>query len=192
MRLNAVKIGTDSAAITRGAESLMTACHSCHNIKYIRYRDLLNIGVAKQKVDEWRATKPVDSPVLALLADENAVQAFGIAPPDLSLMAKARDDGVNYVYSYLLAYHHAADGALKNSIYPETKMPDALGIASATDAAQRAKIEGKSRDITAFLAWAADPHQSERIRLGYYVLAYLVVFTSLLYFVKRKIWARLQ
>lgn len=189
---SAVKIVTDTTTLGRGADTLMTNCRSCHSLKYVRFRDLRSIGIAKHQIDEWRGTGSVDSPILAMLAEKDALQSFGIVPPDLSLIAKARDGGVNYLYSYLLAYHNTADGSVDNSVYPGTKMPDALGISSATTAPQLVDIQGKASDITSFLAWAADPHANERIRMGYYVLAYLVILTSLLYFVKRMIWARLS
>ena len=190
--LEKISVATDATTIERGAEDLMNTCHSCHTLKYIRYRDLVAFGIDKQKVDAWRGDQPMDSPLLGQLSDADAMQAFGIVPPDLSLMVKARDGGPSYVYSYLLAYHNSPDGVLENPVYPPTKMPDALGIASATDAAQRTGIQGRARDIVSFLTWAADPHATERTRLGYYVLAYLFVLTLLLYFLKNQIWARLK
>lgn len=191
-KLETVQISNDLATLERGADDLMVNCHGCHSLKYVKYRDLQNIGMSKQKVDEWRGDQPLDSPLLAQMSEADAAQSFGKAPPDLSMMAKARDGGVNYVYSYLLAYHNDADGALKNSVYPATKMPDALNISNAENDAQRAEIQGKARNITAFLAWSADPHEAERKRLGYYVLAYLFVLTTLLYFVKNQVWSKLK
>jgi cytochrome c1 len=71
-------------------------------------------------------------------------------------------------------------------------MPDILNGSGATDGAQRAEVQGKARDIVSFLTWASDPHEAERIRLGYYVIGYLIVLTTLLYFVKKQIWAKLK
>lgn len=190
--LEKVSVATDAITISRGAEDLMNDCHSCHTLKYIRYRDLVTFGIDKQKVDAWRGDQPMDSPLLGQLSDADAMQSFGIVPPDLSLMVKARDGGPSYVYSYLLAYHNSPDGVLENPVYPATKMPDALGIASASDAAQRTEIQGRARDIVSFMTWAADPHDAERKRLGYYVLGYLIVLTTLLYFVKNQVWGRLK
>ena len=190
--LQIIHVTTDATTVERGADTLMANCHSCHSMKYIKYRDLLKFGMDKQKVDTWRGDQSLDTPLLAQMSENDAVQSFGKAPPDLSLMVKARDGGVSYVYSYLLAYHNTADGVLENPVYPETKMPDALGISSATDDTQRAEIKGKARDIVTFLAWVADPHEAERKRLGYYVLVYLAVLTVLLYYVKNQVWAKLK
>jgi hypothetical protein len=43
--LDKVDVETDSKSIERGAEAMMGACHSCHSMKYIHYRDLLNFGM---------------------------------------------------------------------------------------------------------------------------------------------------
>ncbi len=190
--LQTVYIGRDVPTMERGADNLMNNCHSCHSLKYVKYRDLLALGIGKEKVDGWRGDQPLDAPLLAQMSEGDAMQSFGKAPPDLSMMAKARDGGVNYVYSYLLAYHTEKDGSLVNPVYPETKMPDALSISTATDDAQRAQIQVQAHDIVSFLAWVADPHAAERERLGYYVIAYLLVLTTLLYFVKTQVWSKLK
>ena len=190
--LENIRVATDVATVERGADALMDACHSCHSMKYIKYRDLLNFGMDQQKVESWRGDQPLDAPMLAQMSENDAVQAFGKAPPDLSLMTKARDAGASYVYSYLTGYYLTADGMPGNRVYPETKMPDSLSIIGVTDAAQRSEIQGKARDIVSFLAWAADPHDQERHRLGYYVLGYLFVLTFLLYLVKNQVWSRLN
>lgn len=191
-KLEKVTLETGVPAIQRGAETLMNACQSCHAMKYIKYRDLLIFGMDKKKVDEWRGDQSLDSPLLSQMSDADAIESFAKVPPDLSLMTKAREGGVNYVYSYLLGYYTMEDGMTGNHIFPETKMPDPLGISLASDAAQRTEIQGQARDIVSFLSWAADPHQEERIHLGYYVIAYLFALTILLYLLKNQIWSRLK
>lgn len=190
--LEKIRIETDVPAVERGAETMMNACRSCHSVKYIRYRDLINFGMDKRKVDAWRGDQPLDASLLAQMSENDAVQAYGKAPPDLSLMAKARDGGADYVYSYLIGYYATPGGVQGNHIYPETKMPDILGISGATEGAQRTEIQDKARDIVSFLAWAADPHEQERHRIGYYVIGYLLVLTLLLYLVKNQVWSRLK
>jgi cytochrome c1 len=126
------------------------------------------------------------------LTDDTALQMFGKVPPDLSLITKAREGGTNYVYSYLIDYYITQEGLLSNHIYPLTRMPDVLGISGATDPAQRSELQAKAHDIVSFLSWAADPHQEERLALGYYVIGYLVILTLLLYNVKLHVWSKLK
>jgi len=190
--LDKVALETDLKSIERGAETLIGACHSCHTLKYVHYRDLLNVGMDKQKVDAWRGDQSLDSALIAQMSETDSVNMFGKAPPDLSLMVKAREGGPNYVYSYLLGYYLKADGSTGNHFYPETKMPDILNSAASTEGPQHAEIQKQARDIVSFLTWVSDPHEAERIKLGYYVIGYLILLTTLLYFVKKQIWSRLK
>ncbi len=192
VRLGNIGVDASLPALERGADLLMNACHNCHSLKYVRYRDLSAFGFDKKKVDGWRGDQPPEAALIGLLADESAVQMFGKVPPDLSLMIKAREGGENYVYSYLIGYYITPEGLLSNHVFPETKMPDVLGVSGVTDPVQRTEIQGKAHDIVSFLAWAADPHQEERHRLGYYVMVYLLVLTALLFAVKNQIWSRLK
>jgi cytochrome c1 len=191
-KLENIQVETSVQAVERGVDDLMNNCHSCHSLKYIKYRDLATFGIDKKKIDEWRGDQPIDAPLAGLMSDEAAMQSFGLVPPDLSLMTKAREGGASYVYSYLLGYYNTPEGMTGNHIFPETKMPDPLGISSATEPAQRDELRKTAHDIVSFLSWAADPHEQERHRLGYYVIGYLVILTLLLYFVKNQIWSRLK
>lgn len=190
--LEDIRVDTSVAAIERGVDGLMNNCHSCHSLKYIKYRDLAAFGIDKKKIEDWRGDQALDAPLASQMTDDAAVQSFGVIPPDLSLMTKAREGGTSYVYSYLLGYYNTPDGMTGNHIYPATRMPDILGISGATDPAERAELQKKAHDIVSFLAWAADPHEEERHRLGYYVIGYLVILTLLLYFVKNQVWSRLK
>lgn len=190
--LERVDLDMSLPSIERGAGELMVQCHSCHSLKYIRYRDLQNLGIAKAKVDEWRSGQMLDDALSSPMSEADAMQSFGKVPPDLSLMAKAREGGPSYVYSYLIGYFIGADGMPGNHMYPETKMPDILGMSTAANDAEKAEIRGKARDIVSFLTWASDPHEAERKRFGYYAIGYLVLLTGLLYLLKVKIWKRLK
>ncbi len=190
--LEKVRLDTSISAVERGAEQLMGQCHSCHSLKYVHYRDLIGFGMDKKKVNEWRGDQAIDAPMTSQMSDEAAMASFGKIPPDLSLMTKAREGGVNYVYSYLIGYYTTPEGMPGNHIFPETKMPDILGMSGATDQAQQTQIKATAHDIVNFLNWAADPHYEARKHLGYYVLGYLFVLTGLLYLVKQRVWARLK
>ena len=190
--LDLEKIPSDRASILRGAEHVVNNCVSCHALKYIRYTDMLALGVEQATVDTWRGSNPINARIMAQMPAEAAAAAFGgIVPPDLSLIALARDGGMHYLYSYLLGYYVNDKGETNNRIYPGTRMPDILAISTTTDVKQRAEISTKAKEMTAFLNWAADPHAEERKQLGFYVIAYLLLLTVLLYFWKVQIWRKL-
>ncbi len=185
-------IPTDRASVLRGAEQVATVCSSCHGLKYVQYRSLLDLGIAKETVDVWRGDKPLNSAMKPQMAPDDAAAAFGVTPPDLSLMAVAREGGVHYLYSYLMGYGVGANGETTNRIFTVTKMPDVLGISAASDAKQREEISAKAKDITAFLNWAADPRAGDRRSLGIYVIIYLLIMTILLFLWKKQIWRKID
>ena len=55
-----------------------------------------------------------------------------------------------------------------------------------------ASLDQMSKDVSAFLMWAAEPKLEERKRTGFQVLIYLLVLTGLLYFTKKKVWANVE
>lgn len=179
-------------AVQRGAETAVNTCLACHNLKFLQYGDLSQLGFTDKQLDDLRSGKGLKETLKTDMDPIMLREGFGLLPPDLSLMAKAREGGPRYIYSLLTGFYQKADGSVDNHVFPGVKMPDVLNYSDAKDPAQRAAIEEQARDAAAFLAWAADPHAAERYRLGYYVLAYLALLTLLLYLSKRRIWARLH
>lgn len=185
-----VEFDRSGAALKRGAEVVTSVCMGCHSLRYVRYRELLLVSFSQAEVDALRGSRSMDDALLGALTDDDAVQAFGLVPPDQSLLAKARDGGAAYIYAFVTGYKKNAQGEVINTVFPGVKMPDILDYASA-DAAQRAILQQQAQDAAAFLEWASDPRAADRHRLGYFVLAYLGVLTLLLYLLKRRVWSRL-
>lgn len=140
----------------------------------------------------------------------------GIVPPDLSVIAKARtyergfpwfivdaftqyqEHGADYVAALLQGYEDPPagttlpPGAHYNRYFPGNSiaMPNPLsnGQVQYTDGTPET-VENYARDVTAFLAWAAEPHMESRKRIGFQVIIFLIVFSGMLYFVKKRVWA---
>jgi cytochrome c1 len=192
-KLESVELPNDLPTLERGAETVVTVCTGCHGLKYIKYRDLLNLGISKDKVEAWRNGQPQDNALQAQMSENDARAAFnGATPPDLSLIAAAREGGGNYLFAYLSGYHKNEKGDLTNRVFPGTQMPDVLAAADAADEKQRTEVEAKAREVSAFLVWASDPRAEERKRLGYYVLAYVAFMTLLLFLWKKQIWREID
>jgi ubiquinol-cytochrome c reductase cytochrome c1 subunit len=185
------KIPTDKASVLRGAEQVATVCGGCHGLKYVQYRNLVELGVPKETVDAWRGDKALNTAMKPGMDADAAQAAFGVVPPDLSLMAIAREGREHYLYSYLTGYKANEKGEVENRIFTVTKMPDILGSAT-TDPQQLAEVKAKAKDITAFLNWAADPHAEDRKTLGIYVMIYLFIMTILLFLWKKQIWRKVD
>ena len=133
-------------------------------------------------------------------ANEQAARASnnGALPPDLSLIVKARVGGANYIYSILTGYGQqppagltVGSGRFFNPYFRggQISMPPPLNPNSVTYAdGTMATVEQEAHDVATFLAWAADPKMEERKRTGFNVIAFLIVFASLLYFSYQRVW----
>ena len=190
--LKYIAIPDSPDAVRRGAEVITNVCMSCHSLKYIKYGNLSELGFSEKELGTLRGGKSPKDALITDMSPEMLRETFGIEPPDLSLMANAREGGPDYIYSLLTGFYQKPDGSVDNKLFPGIKMPDVLSYSDAKGPAQREPLEQQAKDAAAFLNWAADPHAAERRHMGYYVLGYLVILTILLYLSKRRIWARLH
>ncbi len=149
-----------------------------------------------------RPAKPFDK-IVSPYPNDLAARAAnaGALPPDLSLMTKARINGANYVHGLLTGFKEApsgyklSDGMSYNPYFPGSQI--AMGAPLSEDGVEyedgtKATVEQMSKDVTAFLIWTAEPELEERKRLGLKVMLFLIVFTAMLYAVKRQVWAKLH
>ncbi len=187
-----LNIDHSAAALQRGAELVQGKCLLCHDLKYVKYRHLVEIGFTEEQLSSLRGENELEDAVLSMMDANTRQGMFGMIPPDLSLITRARRGGERYIYSFLLGFEETPEGNAINRYFPGTRMADPLGISYVEEARDREAIYQQASDIVAFLSWAADPHAAERKSLGYYVIAYLVLLTVLLYFVKRRVWRRLD
>ena len=131
--------------------------------------------------------------------NENAARAAnnGAYPPDLSVMAKARVGGPDYIYALMVGYKDApddmkiAEGMSYNSAFPGHQI--AMGAPLDAEAVEytdgtEPTLENHAKDISAFLMWAAEPKLEERHRLGFRFMIYLAFLVGFLYLAKRRVW----
>jgi len=140
----------------------------------------------------------------------------GALPPDLSVIAKARsyetgfprfifdaftqyqEGGVDYIYAYLNGYADpppnlkVGEGQFYNRYFPghltAMRPPLQKDQVEYPDGSPQTP-EQYSKDVTAFLMWAAEPHLEARKRIGFQVMIFLLVFAGLMFFVKRRVWS---
>lgn len=115
-----------------------------------------------------------------------------------------QEGGPDYLYALLTGYHEppadvkVGDGMYYNVAFPghQLAMPPPISkdafVEYQPESGVKGSLEQNSRDVTAFLAWAADPHLDARKRLGWQVMLYLFITTVLLFLVKKKIWSRIK
>ncbi len=125
----------------------------------------------------------------------------GAYPPDMSVLVKARKGGANYIYSVLVGYEDPPPGVtLDEGVYynkymigNKIKMPNNLidGLVEYADGTD-STVDQMAKDVTTFLAWAAEPELEERHKTGIKVILYLVLLTILVYLSMKKIWSRVD
>jgi len=183
-----VDLAHDKATLKQGAEFALSVCTGCHSFKYIKYRDLLAIGFSEQEVDGLRGDQELTASIVSLSPADMMVDSYGLVPPDLSIIAKARKGGGRYVYTLFNSFYVRDDGNVDNHLFPGIRMPDVLGVASLDGEAKKDTQESLKK-VASFLEWASDPNGEERRSLGVYVLVYLFIFTFMLWLMKRRVWA---
>ena len=125
----------------------------------------------------------------------------GAYPTDMSVLVKARKGGANYIYSVLVGYEDPPpsvkldDGVYYNKYMTgnKIKMPNNLidGLVEYADGTE-SSVDQMAKDVTTFLAWAAEPELEERHRTGVKVIIYLILLTTLVYLSMKKIWSRVD
>ena len=210
----------DKASLQRGFQVYREVCASCHGLEYIAFRNFADLGYYDAEIKAIAAEYEVmDGPdeegemftrkaipadrVPSPYANENAARASngGAYPPDLSLIAKARPNGANYLYSLLVGYKDAPhsddvpDGMYYNTAYsgnliamPQPLYGDDIELAGNGDTS----IEALSEDVVTFLAWAAEPEMETRKRTGIAVMLFLFVMCFVSYGSMRYIWADIK
>ena len=213
----------DRSSLQRGYQVYTEVCAACHSMKYLSYRNLMEKGgpefseaQAKSIAASFEVTdgpnadgemfeRPgkLSDKFLMPYANEKEAQAAngGAYPPDMSVLAKARSGGADYLYSVLLGYEEPPSGiTLDDGVYynkyiygNNIKMAkplddDLVEYSDGTIASE----EQLAKDVVTFLVWAAEPHLETRHRMGFKVIVYLIILTVLVYFSMKKIWSRIE
>lgn len=217
----------DNRQLQRGLQVYKEVCAACHSLRLVSFRDLEALGYDEGQVKTIAkgfqvpsinpetgepATRdgiPSDrfplvyaNDVAARAANNNAI------PPDLSLMAKARHDGSNYIYSLLTGYQDQPAALLKE--FPDAKTPKGLhynpyfatlnlamapplkdGQVTYLDGTP-AKLDNYAQDIAAFLTWTAEPKMGTRKAAGLPTIIFLLIFCFLAYGAKKQIWRNVK
>jgi ubiquinol-cytochrome c reductase cytochrome b/c1 subunit len=210
----------DRTALQHGFQIYKQVCAACHGLDQVRFRDLAALGynpeeikaiAAEHKVGALNDTgEVIERPCLPTdkfpnpYKNEQAGRAAnnGAMPPDLSLIVKARMGGADYIDALLTGYEitppkgvELGEGMNYNLYFSgnQIAMPPPLSEGLVTyDDGSKPSVNQMAHDVTTFLAWTAEPELEARKRMGYQVLIYFIVFTILMYFLMKRIWARVE
>ena len=226
----------DKAQLQRGLKVYTEVCSACHSMNLVAFRTLEHLGYSEDQVKAFaanyevqdgpngdgemftRAATPSDHFPAPFPNEEAAAYANnGAAPPDFSLLAKARyvergfpqfifdiftgynESGPNYIYSLLTGYEEPpagveiAEGTHYNPYFIGSA---ALAMAQPIDDGAVTYDDGSpetldqyAHDVAAFMMWAAEPHLEDRKRTGFMVIVFLAIFSSLMYLTKKAVFS---
>ncbi|MBV2144024.1 cytochrome c1 [Falsochrobactrum sp. TDYN1] len=230
----------DKAQLQRGLKVYKEVCSACHSMDLVAFRNLEDLGYTPEEVKAFAAEYEVeDGPNAdgemftrkALPTDyfpspfPNASAAAaannGAAPPDFSLIAKARgvergfptfvfdiftqyaEAGPDYIHALLTGYDEqppagveVPEGTYYNPYFIAGKslaMAKPLSDDQVTyDDGAPQTVDQYARDVSAFLMWAAEPHMEQRKKTGFRVIVFLILFAGLVYIAKRQIWSTVK
>jgi ubiquinol-cytochrome c reductase cytochrome c1 subunit len=203
-------VQNDQAALQSGARTFVNYCLNCHGASFVRYNRLTELGLTEQQVKDnlmFTADKIGEAMRVAARPEEQKVW-FGAAPPDLSLVARARasadGSGADWLYTYLRSFYvdEKRPTGWNNTVFANVGMPHVLwqlqgqqvlnkehklelAVPGTLSPAEYDKVVG---DLVGFMVWLAEPDAGFRKRLGYGVLAFLVVLFGFAYAMKKQFW----
>jgi ubiquinol-cytochrome c reductase cytochrome c1 subunit len=208
----------DTAALQRGAKYFVNYCLSCHSAKYMRFERVgRDLGLSDQQLRQnlMFVAEKVGETMTVAMRPEDGVRWFGVAPPDLSVIARAR--GSDWLYTYLRTFYldDARPFGVNNLVFKDTAMPAVLAelqgfqkpvyktfknaegtqekVVEKLELARPGKMSPQQydravRDLVTFLTYVGEPAKLERQRVGAWVLLYLLVFLGVAYAMKREYW----
>ncbi len=214
----------DKASMQRGARTFANYCQSCHSAKYSRYNRVgQDLGIPDDQVLEnliftteinGDKTK-VGELMETTMTPEYALKAFGVVPPDLSLIARSR--GVNWLYNYLRGFYvdESRPLGMDNGVFEKVAMPHVLvGLQGYQQARKAMRPDGQGGerevivgfdiiqpgsqskseydqtvfDLVGFLDYLSEPYRQTRINVGKGVIIFLFLFLILAYLLKKEYW----
>lgn len=127
-------LATDQAALQSGAKLFVNYCLNCHSASSMRYSRLQDLGLTEDQIKQnlLFTSDKVGELMRVTMTSKDAKEWFGAAPPDLSVIARAksseRGSGADYIYSYLRTYYKddTRPTGWNNLAYPNSAMPHVL------------------------------------------------------------------
>ncbi|CAL1538653.1 unnamed protein product [Lymnaea stagnalis] len=217
---NGLLSALDHGSIRRGYQVYKQVCAACHSMKFMCYRNLVNVIMSEEEAKaEAEEALVEDGPNEAgemferpgKLSDhfpnpyKNEEQARaannGAYPPDLTYIVLARHGGEDYIFSLLTGYADAPagiklmEGQHYNPYFPGGSIGMAMALYNEIieyDDGTPATQSQLAKDVVTFLKWAGEPEHDTRKLYG---LRAVIIFSFLLavsYYMKRHKWSVLK
>jgi ubiquinol-cytochrome c reductase cytochrome c1 subunit len=207
----------DKVSLQRGAAIFVNNCLNCHAAANMRYGRLQDLGLTEAQIKDnlLLAGDKVGETMTVAMDPKVAKAAFGVVPPDLSLIGRSRSP--DWLYTYLRSFYrdpHSKTG-WNNLVFPNVAMPhvlwnyqgqQALEVSERTDPNTGDRIETRRlvveqpgtldrveydryvADLVNYLAWMSEPAQTARRSWGIVTMFVLAIFFVLAWLLKREYW----
>ncbi len=209
---------SDKNSLQRGARIFVNYCLSCHSAAYMRFNRLgQDLGISEEILQAklmFGTDKTGDSMTISMTKDD-AEQYFGVVPPDLSVVARAR--GADWLYTYFMTFYldKSRPWGVNNLAFKDTAMPHVLWqlqgwqrpVYKEKTAAggnsmmkiDHLEIESPGKltkeeyakmvaDLVNFMVYLGEPIKLKRYKIGYWVIIYLLIFLIIVYLLKKEYW----
>ena len=203
----------NKGSLQRGAQIYVNNCLGCHTLKYQRYVKFIDhLSLSKEAIENnlifttdknGQPTK-IGSLILNSVNPDSAKEAFGVMPPDLTLIARSR--GPEWLYTFLTSFYKDETRPLgvNNALYPNVSMPHVLswmeGLKKPVNLEKdqyEYVVEGTMTDkeykksitdLVNFLTYVSEPAQLDRYRIGFWVILFLAIFSFIAFLLKIEYW----
>ncbi len=206
----------DKESLKRGAKSFVEYCLTCHGAEFMRYNRHGDLGMSEGEIlDQLIHTgQKVGDLMESSMRKKEAETWFGVTPPDLSVIARAR--GADWLHTYLRAFYRDSStvSGWNNLVFDKVAMPHVLhqlqGQQVLIANSHQQKTEGVSitkqlevvtpgvmtesefynfiTDLVNYMVYLGEPHAAHRKELGGWVILFLFALLALAYLLKKEYW----
>ena len=213
-------VTTDKAALQRGLRTFVNYCQGCHSAKYMRYQRVAeDLGIPDDIMKDnimWGTDSMAATMTNAIDAETGKI-LFSAAPPDLSLIARAR--GARYVYTYMMSFYEdpSRPTGANNALLPGSSMPHVMwelqgvqrgqfeerhdprqaGITSKvlvgvelikTGLLSEKEYSAMMTDLTNFLVYLGESSRDKRRQIGFWVILFLLGYAVITWLLYKEYW----
>lgn len=205
----------DLVSLQAGARTYMNYCLGCHGMQFMRYEGLEALDLSESEIKDnlMFTAEKVGEPIRIAFNPKDAKAWFGVAPPDLSVIARSR--GADWLYTYLRTFYRDPKTVTgwNNAVFPNVGMPHALWTLQGQRALEiespkegehgaveykwtqitpgtqsAAEYDATVRDLVNFLVYVSEPHGNSRRPIGIVVLFVLGIVFVFAYLLKKEYW----
>jgi len=207
----------DKLSLQRGAAIFVNHCLNCHSASAMRYGRLTDLGLTESQIREnlLFTSDKVGETMGAAQDAKISKAAFGVVPPDLSLIARSRSP--DWIYTYLRSFYRDPNTKTgwNNTVFPNVAMPNVLWEYQGDQALQVVERRNESTgetieshklvlerpgslkpveydkyvaDLVNYLVYMGEPAQTSRRLWGIVSLFVLGIFFMIAYMLKHEYW----